>query len=175
MLFLSNTLVTSFAITRTSLPKITNAITAVSDAVSAQNAVIGKFPDSATFADFDTAGDSLTDALQDLAKTIDKSKSLSRSDSNEVVSQLVIVIPKITHTLMLVVKKKPAFVEYKQGVKEGETAADHVKEELTSDQADAKKVFDALQKKLVITDPRKLLKLAQDLEDEFKKAVAAYE
>jgi hypothetical protein len=167
--FLSSVLVSSLAISRTGVPQISAAITAVSDAVTAQNGVIAKFPEEATFADFDKAGDALTDALKDLYETIDKSKSLSRSDSSQIVKELVQVLPRISDTLALVVRKKKAFV------KNGNGAAEHVEEELTDDQSNAKKVFEALQGKLTVTDPRKLITLGKDLSDEFKKAVAAYQ
>jgi len=167
--FLSSVLVSSLAITRTGLPEISEAITAVSDAVSAQNGVIAKFPNEATFADFDKAGDALQDALKDLYEKIDGSNPLSRSDSNLVVKELVKVLPRISDTLALVVKKKKAFVN------NGNGAAEHVGEELRDDQGNAKKAFEALQGKVTVMDPRKLISLGRDLSEEFKKAVAAYE
>jgi len=147
---------------------IIDAVHAISKAIQHQDEVISRFPDTATFAEFDEAGDALTARLNDLSETIKSSPKLASADSNSVIDALVRLVPNIKTGLKLVVAKKAAIVAKQMN------GAQHVHEELGEDQDHIKEIARALHEKLTVHNPMKLINIATQLNAVFQGALSTY-
>jgi hypothetical protein len=156
----------SGAVIKRDARSIIEAIGHVSEAVARQDSVIARFPRSASFDDFDAAGDALSDRFGDLVKAVHGSGKLDGRESRKVTDALIQLVPTVKHGLQLVVDKKPEFVAIHK--------AGHVHEELNSDVAYSTKIVEGLQEKLTITNVEDIMALAGQVGTLFSSALRAY-